>query len=116
MSVYGSLGKTPSSPAQYSERRLRARTQLHWTVILFRRQGEAVESVTHNLSSSGFYCTAPVSFRLGEQLICSMKVPTHDPNGKLLERNLECRVRVVRVKPDPDGKFGVACQIEVVTT
>jgi len=113
-STYGSLEKAPGGHAPApSERRQRARTRLHWPLLLFRNQSrEAIESVTHDLSSQGFYCLASVPFRVGETLICTMKVPTHDPNGKLLERNLECRVRVVRVKPESDSRFGVACQIE----
>jgi hypothetical protein len=113
-SVHGSLNKGVEGASPHvSERRLRARTRLHWPLLLFRNlRGEAIESITHDLSSGGFYCLAPIAFRIGEALTCSMKIPTHDPNGKRLERNLECRVRVVRVKPESEGQFGVACQIE----
>jgi hypothetical protein len=113
-STYAGLEKAAAGHAPaLSERRHRARTRLHWPLLLFRNQGkEAIESVTHDLSSEGFYCMVPVAFRVGETLICNMKVPTHDPNGKLLERNLECRVRVVRVKAESDGQFGAACHIE----
>ena len=89
------------------------RTPLHWPVILFRKQGgEAVESLTRDLSSCGFSFSAPLPFLIGEILNCSMKIPTHEPNGKLLERNLECRVRVVRVNAAEEGGFEVACLIE----
>src|SRR5450759_4493428 len=83
-----------------SERRKRARNHLHWSLLLFPNQAtEAVESLTRDLSSSGFYCVTGVAFIPGERLICTLKVPTHDPNGKHLEQKLECRVRVMRVEP-----------------
>ena len=113
--VYGGLNK----PAELEnslpfERRKRARNHLHWSVLLFRNQtADAVESLTRDLSSSGFYCVTGIAFTPGERLICTLKIPTHDPNGKHLERRLECKVRVMRVEPqDADGAFGLACQIE----
>src|SRR5579885_710339 len=79
-----------------SERRRRARTRVHWPVLLFRSEAaEAISSVTQDLSSCGFYCLATTPVTSGEVLSCTIKVPTHDPNGKHLERYLECRVRVV---------------------
>ena len=114
-SAYGAV----SHPAELersgsTERRKRARTRLHWPVLLFRNQtADAIESQTRDLSSDGFYCVANSSFTPGELLICTLKVPTHDPNGKHLERNLECKVRVMRVEPqEAGGSFGVACRIE----
>jgi hypothetical protein len=96
------------------ERRRRARNHLHWSILLFRDHAvDAVESLTRNLSSGGFYCVAGVAFTPGERLICTLKIPTHDPNGKHLEQRLECKVRVVRVEPQgTEGTFGLACQIE----
>ena len=96
------------------ERRKRVRTQVHWTILLFRETtSKAVTTITQNLSSSGFYCVTGVAFTPGERLVCTIKVPTHDPNGKHLEQKLECQVRVLRVEPqDTEGMFGLACQIE----
>ena len=112
-SVYGRLGNAETLAPPGPERRHRARVRLHWPLVLFRRQdAEAVESVTDNLNSGGFYCQVPVAFGVGEPLTCAMKVPTHDPKGRLSERNLECQVRVVRVKPEADGRYGLACRIE----
>lgn len=113
--LYGTL-KRPAeveNPLRI-ERRKRARNQLHWYLLLFRNQAaDAVESLTRDLSSSGFYCITAVAFTPGEQLICALRVPTHDPNGKRLEQRLECKVRVVRVEPlSSEGTFGLACQIE----
>jgi hypothetical protein len=97
-----------------AERRRRTRNHLHWSVLLFRNQAaDAVESLTRDLSSIGFYCVTVVAFTLGERVICALRIPTHDPNGKHLERRLECKVRVMRVEPQgADGTFGLACQIE----
>ena len=96
------------------ERRKRVRTRLHWPVLMFRQRpgSENVESVTRDLSSNGFYCLARVQMLEGEELVCSIRIPTHDPHGKHLERTLECRVRVIRVVPQEAGVFGIACRIE----
>jgi hypothetical protein len=113
--VYGGLNKAtglenPLPP----ERRKRARNHLHWSILLFRNQvADAVESLTRDMSSEGFYCVTGVAFTPGERLICTLKIPTHDPNGKHLERRLECKVLVMRVEPQgAEGTFGLACQIE----
>ena len=100
--------------ATASERRKRTRIRVHWPVLLFRAQvGEAITSTTLDLSSSGFYCVTAVPLTPGDALACTLKVPFHDPNGKHLDRILECTVRVVRVEPKhTDSSFGVACHIE----
>ena len=73
---------------------------------------DAIESVTCDVSSSGFYCLTRVEPGEGEQLTCSIKIPTYDPHGKHLEHTLECRVLVVRVVPqESSDSFGVACRI-----
>jgi hypothetical protein len=97
------------------ERRKRVRTRLHWPVLMFRDKpgSEAIESVTRDLSSSGFFCVMRIQLIEGEYLVCSIKIPTHDPHGKHLERTLECRVQVPRVVPQESAEsYGVACRIE----
>jgi hypothetical protein len=97
------------------ERRMRVRTRLHWPVLLFRAipGSDAIDSVTKDLSSSGFFCLTRVQLAEGEKLVCSIKIPTHDPHGKHLERTLECRIQVLRVVlQDARDVFGVACRIE----
>ena len=97
------------------ERRKRARTRLHWPVLMFRNRpgSDAIESVTVDLSTSGFFCLTRVQLAEGEKLVCSIKIPTHDPHGKRLERMLECGVQVLRVVPqESSDAFGVACRIE----
>src|ERR1041385_8215973 len=97
-----------------SERRRRVRTRVRWPVLLFRNQKpEAVESLTQDLSSGGFYCLSRTRFLLGEGLQCSLKVPTHDPSGREPDQTLECRIRVMRVDPAVLEEFyGIACRIE----
>jgi len=108
------MGKAVALDADAQERRKRVRTQVHWTVLLFREHtSKAVTTLTQNLSSSGFYCLSRTPFALGEQLFCSLEVPTHDPLGKERSLPLECRARVVRVDPEPGNtRYGIACQIE----
>jgi hypothetical protein len=111
----GSINSADDARGTPPERRQRARTRLHLPLVIFRAgsAASAVESMTRDLSSSGFYCMSRVQFTIGEQLICSLKLPTHDPAGRHLERNLECTVRVMRVIPQESGSlFGIACRIE----
>jgi hypothetical protein len=96
------------------ERRNRSRAPLHWPIVLFRSApGDAVETVTENLSSSGFYCYTKAPLSVGEVLVCAMKIPANDSGHQEPDRQLECHVQVVRVEPDPmEGRYGVACHIE----
>jgi hypothetical protein len=96
------------------ERRKRARTHLHWPLLLFRGQNaNAIESLTVNLSSNGFYCMSPTPFMPGESLVCALKVPAYDPTGEEKTLALECKVQVVRAEPAGEaGFFGIACRIE----
>lgn len=95
------------------DRRKRTRTRVHWPVRL-RKEGawKTIETVTHNLSSSGFYCMSAMPLTPGESLSCTLSVPAYDP--KLEERTiaLECRALVMRAEAAADGSFGIACRIE----
>jgi hypothetical protein len=113
LSVSGAPRGDADASGLHADRRRQLRTPLHWPVVLFRELGgEAIGSLTRDLSSCGFSCSVPSPFLIGEILNCSMKIPTHEPNGKGSERNLECRVRVVRVNAAEEGGFDVACLIE----
>jgi hypothetical protein len=99
-----------SAPA---ERRRRARARVHWPIALFPNQtGEdAVETVTQNLSSDGFYCLSRKRFIVEELLLCTLRIPMTGLGGR--ESHLECRARVVRVEENTaDGEYGIACRIE----
>jgi hypothetical protein len=100
--------------AYRSERRKRVRAEVHWAILLFPEQScEAAETVTRDLSSSGFYCRSRIPFTCGEVLICSLQVSTYEPFNNKGTLALECRVRVVRSEPGgADGLCGIACQIE----
>jgi hypothetical protein len=99
-----------SAPA---ERRRRVRSRVHWPVLLFRNHtGEdTVETITQDLSSNGFYCLSKKPFAVGELLLCTLQIPTNDPNGR--QGHLERRVLVVRVEENAaDGQYGIACRTE----
>ena len=103
----------PNFGVQSSERRRRTRLRVHWLLRLHKANAtEAVETVTHDLSSDGFYCLAKTSFVPGESLTCTLGVPTRHPNGAARLVSVECRARIVRVEAAPGGLFGVACRIE----
>jgi hypothetical protein len=101
------------NPPFLPERRKRVRVKVRWPLLLFRDDAaEAIESVTQDLSSMGFYCLSPKPFAAGESLVCALKVPMYDPIGEERTIAVECRVRVVRTEETGDGGFGIACQIE----
>src|ERR1035438_919750 len=110
-----SFGKPLNGGMAYrSERRKRVRTKVHWAILLFQNLScEAVETVTRDLSSSGFYCLSRIPFPCGEVLTCSLQVPTHEPFNNEGTLALECRAKVVRSEPGAaNGLCGIACQIE----
>lgn len=95
------------------ERRRRARTHVHWPVLLLRNHGSAaIDTVTQNLSSNGFYCFSPEPLKPGESLLCTLKLPAHDPKGEELTLGLECTVVVMRAEAVSDSAYGIACRIE----
>ena len=100
--------------ASRSERRKRARSQVHWSVCFWGVDSrETFETVTENLSSSGFHCFSPVPLIPGGHMVCVLRVPTHQPVNNGRTSSLECRIRVVRVEPvEGRQSFGIACQIE----
>lgn len=80
--------------------------------MLLADDGQAIETVTHNLSSSGFYCFAPTPLKPGGSLVCTLKVPAYDPKSKECTLTLECKALVLRVEAVAEGSFGIACRIE----
>ena len=96
-----------------AERRGRARVRVHWPILLFPNQvGEdAVQTITQNLSSHGFYCLSRRPFTVGELLLCTLQIPTNGLGAG--ESHLECQVRVVRVENNAsEGQYGIACRME----
>lgn len=92
---------------------MRARTQVHWPVLLLPdRTAHAIETVTQNLSSGGFYCFSPTALTPGESLLCTLRLPAYDPIDEQHALALECRVRVMRAEAAAEGFFGIACRIE----
>ncbi len=68
--------------------------------------------MTQNLSSTGFYCLSPSPLMPGDYVVCTLKLPAHDPKGEERILALECRVRIMRAEAATDGLFGIACRIE----
>ena len=95
------------------ERRKRPRTSVHWPVRLL-KEGAAsgIHTITHNLSSSGFYCLSATPLLPGEALLCILTVPAYDPRSQERTMTLECRALVMRAEATADGLFGIACRIE----
>jgi len=93
------------------DRRRRARWQVQWPVMFPGAPSTAIETVTRDLSSDGFYCLAATPFVPGESCFCILSVPANDPKDLTRMTPLHCRVRVIRVDVE-DGLFGVACRIE----
>jgi hypothetical protein len=96
------------------DRRRRVRMQVHWPVF-FLRPGiaEVLETVTHNLSSDGFYCLAKSPFTPSEVTECTLGIPTHYPRDPERMLSVHCRVRVIRVEAlKENGMYGVGCRIE----
>jgi hypothetical protein len=97
----------------HRERRATVRTSVHWPILFRHGHAELYDSVTENLSNQGFYCFLQSPVSLGEMLLCSLTVPTHDPSGANEKIVLECNVRIVRSDiPTEDGLYGIACLIE----
>lgn len=96
------------------ERRKRTRVQVHWPVCFIRPStADTVETVTHDLSSDGFYCLANTAFVPGEIRECTLGVPMHRTHTGDRVRAVLCRVRVIRVEAlGQDGSYGVGCRIE----
>lgn len=110
---HGGKGRGDAECALHPERRKRTRVSVHWPLLL-RREGasEDIETMTENLSSSGFYCFSPKPVTIGERLRCRLTAPSYDPKGDRREIELDCRAMVLRVEAAADGSFGVACRIE----
>lgn len=100
--------------ARRPERRKRTRFHVHWPVCFFGVDvGRTVETITENLSSSGFHCFSPVQLIAGDLLICVLGVPSPQTINHGRALSLECKVRVRRVEPAVGRQsFGVACEIE----
>lgn len=95
------------------ERRSRPRSNVHWTVYIFRQQkSRPIETKTQNLSSGGFYCLVDEPLVLGERLCCQILVPSDNTvrnRGTIL---LNCQAKVLRVEPLGSGLYGIAWLIE----
>jgi len=95
------------------DRRKRTRAQVHWP-ITFSLSGttDIIQTVTHDLSSGGFYCTASARFVPGETRDCTLALPFRHSEGGSGALLVLCKVRIIRVEVMAEGGFyGVGCQI-----
>ena len=111
--VKSHLGSKEPVKAFKMDRRKCSRTRVHWPVRLMKDGSRPeIESLTQNLSASGFYCFSAVPLTPGETLTCTLDVPAHDPRNADRTLAIECRALVVRSEATPEGSFGIACHIE----
>jgi hypothetical protein len=112
--VLASADTIATEGVYHPERRKRVRTTVHWPILIFRNDAaDGIESTTHNLSSTGFFCFSRTRFDTGESVFCTFRVPSHDPEAKERLWILECRAKVRRVEPSVrEGLFGLACEFE----
>src|SRR5579863_3321387 len=94
------------------ERRKRKRISLRWPIHLYRDENApSIDSTTENLTSNGFYCVSKEPFRVGEQLECTIDIPSGAFGYADAPVRLQCRVKVVRIEDQTD-RFGLGCYIE----
>jgi len=96
-----------------AERRKRTRMRLRWRVdLLVLNATGAIETVTRDLSSCGFYCWSPISFVVGDRMTCILTAPAHCREKPDCILSIECQVRIVRTEPpNKDGFYGLGCEI-----
>jgi len=95
------------------DRRKRARVRVQWPLQFGGGSGKAIEAVTHDLSSHGFYCLTSSPMVPGEVRVCTLSLPANHPDQLNLVIPVHCRVRVVRVEALAErGPFGVGCRID----
>ena len=107
-----SLKKGHEGDAPHDERRKKLRFPLRCPLTLH-KQGELpdVSGVTVNISSLGFYGIVDHRFQPGENLRCTVRLPADTPALTVTKIKLLCEVVVLRVEEQPNGQFGLACQI-----
>jgi len=112
--TYIEMDEISGIEAMERERRKRTRMRVHWPVCFFRPDtGDVVKTVTHDLSSDGFYCLANTTFIPGESGECTLGVPTRHPTGGEHVISVQCKVRIIRVETlGESGLYGVGCRIE----
>lgn len=109
----GRRGSPAIAKSAPSERRKWGRVNVHWPIVLFPSQSgeDAVQTITENLSSQGFYCLSRKPFTVGELLLCTIQIPVNDFGAGA--SHLECQVRVVRVEKEAaDDQYGIGCRME----
>jgi hypothetical protein len=95
-----------------AERRRSCRFTVRWplSIELF-GDGTAVQGMTENLNSRGFYCTVPEPAVKGQIVACVIRLPSPNPEESA-QVYLHCRAEVLRVEAKAAaGGFGLGCRI-----
>jgi hypothetical protein len=102
-----------SKSLSVGERRNSTRLKLTSAVRIHRRgELQAVETVTEDLSSEGFYCISERPFSPHEWLECELTISSAQPSAPLDKGLvLRCTAEVVRLLP-AGPRFGLACRFE----
>ncbi len=81
--------------------------QVHWHVSFSDGETQsALQSITQDVSSDGFYCVAKVAFVPGEIRTCMLELPAHPVR-------IYCKVRIIRVEALAEREtYGIGCRIE----
>jgi PilZ domain len=100
-----------------TERRKQERLALRLPVRFNSLDGSpAMNCMTENISSNGFYCICPEALVPGERRDVHLSLPARGYSRSGADVDLQCQVRVVRIDSIGTGPgFGVACQIERYT-
>ena len=88
--------------------------QVHWRVSFSDpATNGALESITHDLCSDGFYCVTSVAFIPGEIRTCMLAIPVRNRDGDANPVRVYCKVRVIRVEALAEsGMYGIGFRIE----
>jgi hypothetical protein len=100
------------SKVRNPERRRRERFRAQWRVRFWKPSGEAVEALTVDVSSDGFYCRCSQQFSEDDRLSAILEIPGAGADADLHKLALSCEVQVLRVKTLAGGReWGLAVRI-----
>ena len=85
---------------------------LRLPIRLIRESGMALQTITENLSSGGFYCIVGEHLAPTERVVCEITIPAKTGNGGGCDLLLVCDSAVARVSAIAEGRYGLGCWIE----
>lgn len=94
------------------ERRKRERFRACWGVHLWKGAGHAVDALTSDVSSGGFYIRCPEPFAPGNKITAFLEIPGGGADEGSPKLVLRCDVRVLRIETLADScDWGLGCEI-----